>query len=248
MSRVLIGNWDPDASILMPEQRPGDARQDAVRWGPNLTVLKGTLVGRKTSDNLMYPYSSVPSVPEIQVLTPGGTISGGTWTVTGTRGGISSTTTALAYNASAATIQAALEALANVGVGKVVVTGGPISTGSVTLTWQVAEDVPQVTVGTGSLTGSSPTLTPSTTQAGTTAVTGIEAALAVNMYSLKTDANSLVFYGGTTTPSTDNVANNTSPVWTSGVFDPTKLVGLDTAARRDLRVKSLPNGFIEIPG
>lgn len=53
MPRATIEVWDPD-QILMPFERPGDARQDAVVWGANLTVTFGDVVGRKTADNLFY--------------------------------------------------------------------------------------------------------------------------------------------------------------------------------------------------
>jgi hypothetical protein len=101
---------------------------------------------------------------EIQVLTGGGTISGGTYTITFN----GATTTAIAFNAPAATVQAALEALATIGTGNVVVTGGPVSTTPLTLTFQGQRsgDIPQITASAASLTGSSPTLTPSTSTPG----------------------------------------------------------------------------------
>ena len=82
----------------------------------------------------------------------GGTVSGGTYTLTyGAQ-----TTTAIAYNAAAAVVQTALEALSTVEPGDVVVTGGPgptaiqvnFKTGSTALTGSGA-----------SLTGTAPTLT-----------------------------------------------------------------------------------------
>jgi hypothetical protein len=47
-----------EADILQPVQAPGDARQDAVAWGPSLTVRAGAAVGIKTSDKLAYPYDA----------------------------------------------------------------------------------------------------------------------------------------------------------------------------------------------
>jgi hypothetical protein len=44
------------ADILTPAQRPEDARQNAVIFGPNLTILKGTFLGKKTADQKMYAY------------------------------------------------------------------------------------------------------------------------------------------------------------------------------------------------
>lgn len=100
---------------------------------------------------------------EVQTLTPSGTISGGTFTITFN----GQVTSAIVFNATAATIQAALEALNNVEVGDVVAAGGPINTTPVTLTYynNLQGDQPQVTIQ-SSLTGSTPAVTPTTTTAG----------------------------------------------------------------------------------
>jgi hypothetical protein len=101
---------------------------------------------------------------EAQTITGGGTISGGTFTITYA----GQTTTAIQWNANAATVQAALEALSNLAPGDVVVTGGPVASAPLLLTFGgtlAAEDVVAVTT-TSSLTGSSPTLTVATSVAG----------------------------------------------------------------------------------
>jgi hypothetical protein len=59
---------------------------------------------------------------EVQTLSTTGTVTAGTFTITYS----GQTTAAIAYNATAATVQAALEALSNVAVGDVAVTGGPL--------------------------------------------------------------------------------------------------------------------------
>jgi hypothetical protein len=101
---------------------------------------------------------------EVQTLTPSGTISGGTFTITYS----GQTTSAIAHNATAATIQAALTALSNIDdTDGVVCAGGPINTTPVTITFRrslSATNVAQVTI-TSSLTGGG-SLTPSTTTAG----------------------------------------------------------------------------------
>ncbi len=71
------------------------------------------------------------AVNEVQLLTKTGTISGGSYTITLD----GKTTGAIAYDATAATTQAALDALANVETADIVVTGGPIGTGNVTFTF-----------------------------------------------------------------------------------------------------------------
>lgn len=97
-------------------------------------------------------------VSEVQTLTPSGTISGGTFTLTA-RG---YTTAALASSATAAQIAAALSALPGVFA---TATGGPINTTAVVVTFTDSGDIPLMTVN-SSLTGTSPLVTPSTTTSG----------------------------------------------------------------------------------
>lgn len=91
---------------------------------------------------------------EIQTLTASGTVSGGTYTLTLN----GQTTAAIAYNASAATVQAALEALSNVVPGDVLVGGGPFPATPLTFTFygNYIGDAPTLSVATGSLTGTTP--------------------------------------------------------------------------------------------
>ena len=112
---------------------------------------------------------SVPTggTNEVQTLTGGGTISGGTFTIT--FGG--QTTSAIAWDAVAATVQAALEALSTISTGNISVTGGPIASAPFSLTFQNAlgyQNVAQITASAASLTGSTPTLTPATSTPGVT--------------------------------------------------------------------------------
>lgn len=89
---------------------------------------------------------------EIQAITKSGTVSGGTFTITYS----GQTTSAIAYDASAATIQAALEALSNLAPGDVFVSGGPISTGRVHIRFAgtlAGTNVAAITVDSTSLTG-----------------------------------------------------------------------------------------------
>lgn len=105
------------------------------------------------------------STSEVQRITITGTPTGGTFTVT--HGGF--TTTAIAYNANAATVQAALEALPSIGTGNVSCGGGALPGSFVTCTFQgtlAAANIVQMTA-TGSFTGgSSPAVAITTTTAG----------------------------------------------------------------------------------
>lgn len=110
-------------------------------------------------------YAASIDVNEVVTLTGTGTISGGTYTITfGAQ-----TTSALAFSANAAAIQAALVALSSIGAGGVTVTGGPISTTPVVITFAgtlANTNVGAVTVNAGSLTGTTPGVTVTVTTQG----------------------------------------------------------------------------------
>jgi hypothetical protein len=126
----------------------------------------GTVMAKITSGpdaGKVGPYQAAGTA-EVQTITPSGTWSGGTFTLTFN----GQTTAAIAYNAVAATIQTALSALSGVGVGNVTVTGGPLSAGAITITFggNLSGDQPQVTANTGLVTGSTPSSTPATSTPG----------------------------------------------------------------------------------
>jgi hypothetical protein len=105
---------------------------------------------------------------EVTSLTKSGTISGGTFTITYS----AQTTAAIAWDATAAQVQAALEALSNVAPGDVAVSGGPIVTAPFILTWRgnLLGNITQPTADATSLTGSTPGITVATDTGGTTYV------------------------------------------------------------------------------
>ncbi len=130
---------------------------------PNGYVPSGMCLIRLAS-GLYVPYAG--NAQEQQTVTITGTPTGGTFTLTVG----SQTTAAIAYNATAAAVKTALEALVNINVGDVTVTGGP-GPGTpyvVTFTGQYAgEDMPQMTASGASLTGgTSPAVGVTTTTAG----------------------------------------------------------------------------------
>lgn len=117
------------------------------------------------------PYDVVPATGgtnEVQTLTITGSPTGGTYTLTYN----GQTTTAIAYNATNAVIQAALLALSNLDTGDVTVTG---TSPSYTITFGSAyqkQNVSQITA-TASLTGgTSPGVTMATTTSGVGATAG----------------------------------------------------------------------------
>lgn len=103
-------------------------------------------------------------VNEVQTITTTGTPAGGDFTLTFA----GATTEAIAYNAAAATVELALEALGTVGSGNATCSGGPLPSGVVvTFTGDLAGvNVPPIT-GTASFTGgTSPALVITQTTAG----------------------------------------------------------------------------------
>lgn len=115
---------------------------------------------RKILDSVVFAAPSTASAPtsltsftnEVQTVTITGTPTGGTFTLT-YAGQI---TAGIAYNANAAAVQSALEALSNIGVGDVTVTGGPGPGTPFTVTFTgtlAATDVAQMTASGAALTG-----------------------------------------------------------------------------------------------
>lgn len=128
----------------------------------------GTVLAKITSGpdtGKVGPYQA-SGTAEVQTLAPT-TVTAGTFTLTITNPftNVSRTTAPIAYNATAAQIQAALEALDNVEVGDVLAAGGPMNTTNVTLTFygNFVGNVAQLTVDNTGLTG---TIAVTTTTAG----------------------------------------------------------------------------------
>jgi len=133
-------------------------------YQPDRKMKSGIPLGKLTASGLYAPYNAVSN--EVQTVTITGAPTGGTFTLTWN----GQTTSALAYNATAAQVQTALEALSNIAPGDVVVTGA--AGGPYTLTWggtQLGENVAAPTATASFTGGSSPGVTIATTTAGGTA-------------------------------------------------------------------------------
>lgn len=83
-------------------------------------IPAGVVLGKITTSGKYGPYDDA-GTNEVQTVTVTGTPTGGTFTLTYS----GQTTAAIAYNANAAAVDAALEALSNIDAGEVTVTGGP---------------------------------------------------------------------------------------------------------------------------
>jgi hypothetical protein len=99
----------------------------------------------------------------VQTVTLGGSPTGGTFTLTYA----GQTTTGIAYNATAATVQTALQALSTIGPNNVAVTGSAGGPWTVTFVGTLAiKPITTMTGSAASLTGGTPTITLATTVTG----------------------------------------------------------------------------------
>jgi hypothetical protein len=110
--------------------------------------LGGSMVGQLLSDGS----TLTAGTPEVQTASKTGTVSAGTFTISF----MGETTTAIAFGATNATVLAALEALANIAPGDVVLGGGPLNTTPVTITFggaYASADIPLMVIDSALLTG-----------------------------------------------------------------------------------------------
>ncbi|MEV8101076.1 hypothetical protein [Streptomyces sp. NPDC088135] len=129
------------------------------------TVMKsGIPLGKVTTSGLYAPYAGTTS--EVQTVTVTGTPTGGTYTLTFS----GQTTAGIPYNATAAQVKTALEALSNINPGDVAVAGGPHPGTAVTVAFSgqyAGDNVAQMTASGTNLTGgTTPAVTVATTTAG----------------------------------------------------------------------------------
>jgi hypothetical protein len=128
---------------------------------PNGFFPSGLPLGRITATGLYGPYAGRAN--EVQTATITGSPTGGTFTFTLD----GETTAAIAYNATAATVQAALLAMSNLNPGDVTVTGS--AGGPYTITFAGARkgtDVPALTASASLTGGTTPGVTIATGTAG----------------------------------------------------------------------------------
>jgi hypothetical protein len=195
---------------------------------PDGLLKSGTVLSQYSSGanvGLWAPYAGAAS--EVQTVTITGTPTGGTFTLTLS----GETTAAIAFNATAAAVESALEALPSLSAADVAVTGGPGPDTAFTVTFGGAyagANVPAMTASGASLTGgSSPAVAVTTpTAGGGTATTGLDVARGFLFNTLEftyADGSAPVKVG--------------APLMERGFIRPAFLPtnhGLDAAARRTL--------------
>jgi hypothetical protein len=123
----LRGLLAPPAPLIDGYEPGGNLSQ---RFYPNNLVVLLAMAG------LVPTITEGDATNEVQTLTGTGVAAGDTWTIELPVGLGGETTVNLAGSATAATIKAALEDLDGVRPGDVVVTGGPVSTAPVVITFQ----------------------------------------------------------------------------------------------------------------
>lgn len=171
--KLRTGSLSANRELLIPDPEIGggrdivDAYLGAVVWSGDyefytrfnaLMTLLYAALGDKT-------VKSPGGTSEVTSLSITGSPTGGTFTITWS----AETTAAIPYNATAAQVQAALEALSNIAPGDIEVTGGPLPGTAITITWMgsLLGNVAAPTT-TDSLTGgTSPATVIGTTTAGT---------------------------------------------------------------------------------
>lgn len=171
--------------LLLPFLKGGILGDFTVENG----AITFTLTGANTSEGNAWGVGPYPvmlgagGTAEVQRATITGVPTGGTFTLTYA----GATTTAIAYNATAAVVQTALEALPNLAGGDAIVTGGPGPTTAWTITFGGnlnVRDVTQMTA-TGSFTGGTTptiaitTITPGVSPAASAMTTAVSTSVAL---------------------------------------------------------------------
>jgi hypothetical protein len=245
MPTTAVVNYSGDC--LIPWENPGAAREDAVNLAPSLTYSKGQLLGEKVG------------VKEVQRITITGTPTGGSFTVT--KG--AATSAAIPWNASAAAVRNALEAMSTVGIGGVTVTGGPGPGTPWDITFTTPGDVAAMTT-TDSLTGgSAPASAVTTTTAGSSgtpgqyakydadATDGSQNPVGFLKYPCIVDSAGNIALGDTA-GGENNVTSKTIDMYRCGTFRTEDLVGVDEAAIAALGARlirgTLASGVLMVPG
>lgn len=212
---------------LTPAVYAEDARVLNYVFGANQTLAKGTVLGQVTG-------ASANDVQTISSSATGGTFTLSFATTTGTQ-----TTTALNYNATAAQVQAALQALSNIGSGNVTCTGGPLATAIVcTFGGSMANQPQPVLTINSSLTGGTASVAHTTTGQTKGALKaynssnsdGSETAIGLLQYDLVTDQQGTAYLGSSFVGGVSQYSELAAQVFIRGYFYTNQLTGLDSTA------------------
>ncbi len=173
------------------------ARLAVASMGLAITVSNTNQYKKRTLRKVRVGYSDggavTAGVNEVQTVTISGAPTGGTFTLTFN----GATTAAIAYNASTADVQSALQALSTIGSGNVTVTGTAGSSYTVAFVKALGwANQPQMTAAHAFTGGTSPSIAVATTTEGVAAATGISyVAINPNGVSLTPDVQELITQG-----------------------------------------------------
>ncbi len=218
---------------LQPYLFPEEAKTSPVVLAGGTTYVAGRVLG-------LVPGTGT-AVNEVQTVTITGTPTGGTFKLSFA----GQTTSAIAYNASAATVIAALEALSNIGSGNVAGGGGALPGTAVTITFQGAlagVNVPMMLTADVALTGgTSPAIAVTETTAGKPAAgywTNYDDSLSDGTQVARRILRDAVETNPDGSIKQENGASITgrkeATSYVSGTFLTSELIGLDAAAVTDL--------------
>jgi len=212
---------------------------DAVNLPASKYLPQGTVLGQVVG--------SGTAVAEVQTLTITGTPTGGTFILQYD----GEYTSAIAYNATAADVQAALEALPSIGTGGVTGGGGGLPGTAVTITFAgslAGLAQPLITVVASLTGGTNPAAAVARTTAGKPAggywdayddsasgsFAGLATARRILQYNSRTDSQGRI-YASTTKQGSDNAFfQRSTPAWIAGTFRGSDLTGLDANGVTDL--------------
>lgn len=227
--------------------KPETAKVDNVNLAASTTYPAGTILGEKIGRK------------EVQRITITGTPTGGSFTITYA----GQTTTDIAFNATAADVRNALEALSNIPAGGVVVSGGPGPGTAFTIQFTARGDIAAVTTTDSFSGGSGPASAVTTVTAGTAGTPGTygaydqdntdgsEIPTHVLMYDVVTDASGNVFMGDSAASEWNN-SSKYAQAYRAGYFATEDLVGFDENARSLMNARlthgDLVSGRVLIPG
>lgn len=235
--RTIIETYDL-SSILQPAQEPQDARQDALQFGPNLTITKGQSIGIKTADHKAYGINATGLTNEVQTLNFAGSPSGNFILEITDQNGVVQETPPITYSATAATLVSNIQTGINAVIPQVSSTNQIVSSGTlvtaIALTFSgvnfAGKTQPMISIN-SELTAGEVSISRTTT-GGESDGTG--SWVGFSMYSFKTDANGLIYWGDVNnSPSWRTGPWTTAPVWKKGIFNPAELLTGTAVAQVD---------------
>lgn len=165
---IALSNLGPD-DVTVTGSGGGPYAVSFVGDVAEMTANAGSLTSPAATIAVVHTTTGTTGIDDVQTVTIANSPTGGTFTLSFA----GQTTSAIAYNATAGTVQTAFQALSTVGSGNATVTGGPGPNSSWTITFggTLAAAAQAAITATGSLTGNaSPTILVAIEQLGTPAI------------------------------------------------------------------------------